>query len=189
MNLPNILTLSRFFLTFVFVFFIFQKGLTATMLAAVFFAVASLTDFYDGYLAKKHNLTSDFGKIMDPIADKFLILAAFFVFVKMGLLNGTMFILIFWREVLVTLLRLYAMGQGKVIAAEKAGKCKTVAQLFVIALVLLYLILNQLNLGADWSQSAGLFLSIINIFMGLAVALTIFSGLSYFWQNRGLMRL
>src|SRR3989338_10975534 len=96
-NLPNILTVLRMILALVFVVLMTQRGLTAMILAAVVFLIASLTDFYDGYLAKKKNLISNFGAIMDPIADKFLILIAFFIFVQMRIIPGWMFLLIFLR--------------------------------------------------------------------------------------------
>src|SRR3972149_6492846 len=128
MNLPNALTISRIVLTFLFIFFICSAGLISKFIAAVLFLIASLTDFYDGYYAKKYQLTSDFGKIMDPIADKVLVLAAFFVFTHMRLIPVWMFALIFIREVLITGWRLAAVLTGEVLAAEKAGKIKTVSQ-------------------------------------------------------------
>src|SRR3989344_8523821 len=113
MSLPNRLTIARIFLTFVFVFFAFQTGLPSKIIALVVFLLASLTDFYDGYYAKKYNLVSDFGKLMDPIADKFLILTAFFTFTVLHFIQAWMFVLILVREAGGTLIRLRALRRGK----------------------------------------------------------------------------
>ena len=187
MNLPNKLTLSRILLTFLFIFFILQKGLIALILATLVFFVAALTDYYDGYFAKKHNMISDFGKLMDPIADKFLILVAFFIFVHMHIIPLWMFLVILGREVLVTGLRIYAISKGKVIAAERAGKYKTVSQTVVIAVILLFLILNQFNLSAHWAHIGIVQRKIIYILLITTIALTLTSGLSYVWNKRELI--
>ena len=117
-RLPNILTVLRIVLAVFFVIFITQESLTGVVTAAVIFFLASLTDYYDGYFAKKHKVFSNFGVIMDPIADKFLILAAFFIFMQMELVPEWMFLIIFVREVVVTGSRLMAMRKGRVIAAD-----------------------------------------------------------------------
>jgi len=172
-------------LALVFVVLMTQRGLTAMILAAVVFLIASLTDFYDGYLAKKKNLISNFGAIMDPIADKFLILIAFFIFVQMRIIPGWMFLLIFLREVLVTASRLKALRKGRVLSAEKAGKWKTVSQIAVIYLILLFIVLRETNYFLSWSDqilqgwSWG-----IHLVMLVTVFLTVFSGLSYFRNYR-----
>ena len=86
MNLPNILTVSRILLTIFFIKFLLKSGFSSSVIAAAIFTVASLTDYLDGYIAKKRNLISNFGKIMDPIADKFLVLSAFFVFMRLDII-------------------------------------------------------------------------------------------------------
>lgn len=185
MSLPNQLTISRIVLTLVFVFFIFQAGVAAKIIAAVIFLVASWTDFYDGYYAKKHNLITNFGKIMDPIADKLLILAAFFAFMTMHIVALWMFMVIFIREVVVTVIRLYAMSRGKVLPAEQAGKIKTVLQFTAILLILFFLILAETTFQGHWPR-----LFVIQLFQGIyalmliVVALTLFSGISFLWNNR-----
>lgn len=185
MNLPNILTLSRFFWAIVFMVLLYQNSLASTVLAAVVFTVAALTDLLDGYIAKKKGLVTDFGKIMDPVADKFLILIAFLVFVQMGVLQAWMVVLIFIREVAVTVSRIARLRRGQVIAAEKAGKIKTVFQILSVSVVLIFLILEKSSYAQSWSQSVengwGL---IINILMFITVALTVNSGLSYFLNAR-----
>ncbi len=185
MNLPNRLTVARIFLTFAFLFFAFQAGIASKVIAAVIFLLASLTDFYDGYYAKKYHLISDFGKIMDPIADKFLVLTAFFVFVAMHLIQAWMFVAIFAREVIVTFIRLCAMRRGKVLAAEQAGKVKTVLQIVAISIILIFMVFTEMDLSGDWSARLGRFHQwAIGPLMLAVVAVTLYSGISFLWNNR-----
>ena len=107
MNIANKLTISRIFLTFVFMFFMSVGGLWAKVLALVIFIIAALTDLFDGMIAQKKNMVTDFGRLMDPIADKILVLAAFAVFVQMQLVDAWMFVIIVSREILITSLRLF----------------------------------------------------------------------------------
>lgn len=188
MILPNRLTIARIVLTFAFVFFAFQRGVTLKIIAAAVFLLASLTDFFDGYYARKYNLISDFGKLMDPIADKFLILTAFFIFMVMHLVQGWMFTLILAREAGVTLVRLRAMRRGKVLAAERAGKIKTVLQTGAIFIILFFLILKEGARQFDWSEWFEIVSTPlcggIYILMLVVVAVTLFSGASFLWNNR-----
>ena len=150
MNLPNILTLSRIVFAIVLVFLLEESSSTGNILAAIVFAIASLTDFCDGYLAKKRGLVSNFGKIMDPIADKILLLSTFGVLAHIGIIAWWMFIVIAIREILVTVSRLLAMRQGQVLAAERAGKIKTVIQIIAVSAILLYLIARQSEYCSSW---------------------------------------
>ena len=183
-HLPNYLTAARFLLTFAFIFCLTLTGLIPAVLATALFMLASWTDYYDGYYAKKYNLISNFGKIMDPIADKFLSLPAFFIFARLYLIPYWMFYLIFAREVIVTASRLKAVGKGTVLAAEKAGKLKTLSQLFVIWIILLFRVFQESG-GAMLPQSFRQGWAIaITAFMLFTVFLTVVSGISYFWNNR-----
>src|SRR5665213_527043 len=110
MNLPNVLTISRMVLAIVLIFLLEQNSWTGNLLAVIVFAIASFTDFCDGHLARTRGMASDFGKIMDPIADKVLILSVFGVLAHMGIIAWWMFIVIAIREVLVTVSRLLAMS-------------------------------------------------------------------------------
>ena len=142
MNLPNQLTVSRIILTFIFVYYISRTGLEPMIIAAVIFTLAAITDYYDGYVAKRFNLISDFGKLMDPIADKFLVLAAFVAFVRMQIVDDWMVVVILGREIIITGLRVYALTKGKVLAAERGGKHKTVSQMVAIFTILFFIILK-----------------------------------------------
>jgi len=190
MNIANLLTFSRIFLAVVFFILMQLSGIWPVILAGFFFVIATLTDYYDGYFAKKYNQTSDFGKIMDPIADKFLILTAFFVFVKMGLVMGWMFVLIFLRETILTGYRLAAVTKGHILAAEKAGKLKTAFQMATVLVILLFVFLKRLDLFAPWdATSLQTFLDFGNmtilVLMTVVLGLTLYSGALYLWNNRG----
>ena len=186
MNIANKLTMLRIVLTFVFMFFLFVHGLWAKVIAFAIFIFAALSDYFDGRIAQKHNMVTDFGKLMDPIADKVLVLAAFAVFVQMQLIEAWMFVLIIFREILITSLRLFALNKGKVLSAAKAGKHKTVSQMSVIFLILSFIVLKETMLtffawSPGWEE---FFRHGIYILMLITVGLTLYSGLSYLWDNR-----
>ena len=186
MNLPNILTISRIFLTFIFVAVLLRDGIEAKIIAAVIFAIASLTDLLDGYFAKKRKQVTDFGKLMDPIADKFLTLAAFFVFARMNVIAFWMFALVAGREIVVTIFRLVAKKRkGAALAAERGGKYKTVFQIVTIGVILLFLILRESEWAANWPSSLFYqWYTAIDILMLITIILTLTSGSLYLWKNR-----
>ena len=124
MNLANRITLLRIVFTFVFMFFLSCQGFLAKLASLAIFIFAALSDFIDGRIAKKKNIVTDFGKLMDPIADKILVLAAFAAFVQMQLIEAWMFVIIISREILITSLRLFALNKGRVLSASRAGKHK-----------------------------------------------------------------
>jgi CDP-diacylglycerol---glycerol-3-phosphate 3-phosphatidyltransferase len=185
MNLPNALTMSRFVWTVIFIYLVLQNSFRSTVAAALVFALASITDLLDGYLAKKKNQITDFGKIMDPIADKFMILAAFIVFSYLGVLQPWMVVLVFMREISVTVSRLVRMSRGQVIAAEKAGKIKTCFQIGTIGVILLFLVLEKSNYSRQWSSGVESgWIAVIQMLMFITVILTVNSGVSYFLNLR-----
>lgn len=188
MNLPNKLTVSRIILVFVFMAFLFMHGVLAKTLALVAFLVASLTDFLDGYIAKKNNMVTDFGKLMDPIADKILVLAAFLAFVEMELVPAWMVVIIIFREAAVTGLRILALTKGKVISADEGGKNKMVSQVFSILAILLFIIFREAGIKAFnfWNEATErTFKDAIFILMLITTFLTFISGVSYLISNKG----
>jgi len=186
--LPNILTVTRIFLTVGFILCFFQPQVGSIALASALFILASITDFYDGYFAKKYKCASNFGKIMDPIADKFLTLTAFLVFVLMGVFPLWIFYVIFVRELFVTGTRLFAIRKGKYIAAEKAGKLKTVLQIILVLLILGFLMAQAGDLPFSWmAQGMPFWQSLIYIVLTLTLAVTVISGVSYLWNNRKIL--
>lgn len=178
MNLPNVLTLSRIVFAAILVILLEENTLMGNIGAVVVFTIASITDYYDGYFAKTKGLISNFGKIMDPIADKILILSVFAVFAHLNIIPWWMVIVIAIREIAVTISRLLAMQKGLVLAAEKAGKIKTVAQIMAISFILLYLVASQ---GAAWfGQVQKIWQSLDLALMLVVVGLTVYSGIDYF---------
>jgi CDP-diacylglycerol--glycerol-3-phosphate 3-phosphatidyltransferase len=156
------------------------------VLSLLIFIFAALSDFFDGRIAHKKNMVTDFGKLMDPIADKILVLAAFTAFVQMQLIDAWMFVIIIAREILITSLRLFALNKGKVLSASKVGKHKTLSQMAVIFAILGFIVLKETMLTFfTWNPSwESLFRQAIYMLMLLTVALTLYSGLSYLWENR-----
>lgn len=181
MNLPNLLTVFRIILAIIFIYLFPQSGLMPIILGIVVFTVASLTDCLDGYLARKHNLITPFGKIMDPIADKLLILSAFFMFMQAHIITAWVFIVIAAREVIVTVLRLRVMHKGAALAAEKAGKLKTVLQIVAVYLIMIYILCVQMNIGAEAYE---MMMNGIQGMMLLVVGITLWSGISFLVNNR-----
>jgi CDP-diacylglycerol---glycerol-3-phosphate 3-phosphatidyltransferase len=186
MNIANKLTMLRIVLTFVFMFFLFCHGLIFKVLSLVLFIIAALSDFFDGLIAQKRNMITDFGRLMDPIADKILVLAAFAAFVQMQLIEAWMFVIIVSREILITSLRLFALNKGKVLSAARAGKHKTVSQMLVIFLILVFIVIKEVMLVYfTWNPAwETIFRQTIYILMLLTVGLTLYSGFSYLWENR-----
>lgn len=183
MNLPNKLTISRILLTFVFMFFLFSKGIYAKSFALAVFVIASFTDYYDGYLARKAGQVTNLGKILDPIADKVLTLAAFLAFVQLGLAEAWMVVIIITREFFVTGVRLVACGRRVVLAAEQGGKHKTASQVAAIFLMLVFLTVKEVMAGG-WNPALELwFRRVIFYIMSVVVILTLTSAASFVKKN------
>jgi CDP-diacylglycerol--glycerol-3-phosphate 3-phosphatidyltransferase len=171
--------------------FLFLEGLGPRIIAFCLFSLASLTDIYDGRIARKYNLVSSFGKLMDPIADKILVLGAFLAFVQMQLIPAWMVIIIILRESFITGLRLISLRQGKVLAAEEAGKHKTVSQMFTIFIILLFLIFKEIMVNSSlWTRRIEFYSFCgIMVLMTITLVLTVISGLSFTFKNKYLLRL
>lgn len=186
MNLPNLLTLSRIPLLFVIVGLLYAIELPfVSTLALLVFIAASITDFLDGYYARKLNIVSNFGKLMDALTDKILIVGLFIALLSFGILPHwtlVLLLLVVCREFLITGLRLVAAANGQILAAEKSGKQKTVSQIISVICLLLAefvrydltrVVSADLSAVADWVDFAGLF------FFCVAAVLTIYSGTKY----------
>lgn len=173
MNLPNKLTLLRIIAIPVFiVVLMMEHRYTATII----FIAAALTDMLDGHIARKYDLVTNFGKLMDPLADKLLVMSALLCLVELGEVAGWMVIVILAREFAVTGLRQVAAAEGIVIAAGVTGKIKTITQMIAIPLLLLN----------NWPcKYIGLPLD--QIFLWIAVVMTIISGVEYIVKNKQLL--
>lgn len=188
MNLPNKLTISRIMMTVLFLIVLFVEFSFHYTVALVLFVAASITDILDGTIARKRRLITDFGKLMDPLADKMLICSAFIAFIELEWMPAWMVIVIVARELAITGLRLLAASKNIVLAAEKQGKNKTITQ--VVAIIAL-LVTNSYG---DWGIVGSLFSFTIagqawawwvaEISKWAAVTLTATSGIYYLWKNR-----
>lgn len=170
---------------------IFSSGLVYKILALLVFILAALTDWFDGKIAKSKNLITDFGKIMDPIADKVLVLAAFLSFIQLQLVPAWMVMVIIARELIITSLRIFALSKGKVIAASKSGKHKTVSQMIAIFIILISIVFKEAmqNL-VFWRPLFERALNNINYTaMFMTTVFTIISGTSFIWCNRKLIKI
>ncbi|TQQ84161.1 CDP-diacylglycerol--glycerol-3-phosphate 3-phosphatidyltransferase [Peptacetobacter hominis] len=173
MNLPNKLTMFRVFLIPIFVIIMMLDMESKYLYACLVFIIASITDTLDGKIARKYNLVTDFGKFMDPLADKLLVISALICMIEVNLVPGWMVIIIVARELSVSILRAIAAADGTVIAAGKSGKRKTVTQMVAIVLLLL----GQYR-GNQTILMAG------TVFITVATLLTLYSGWEYLYGNR-----
>jgi CDP-diacylglycerol--glycerol-3-phosphate 3-phosphatidyltransferase len=191
MNLPNKLTLSRFVMTVAFLAAMFTDFRFHESLALLLFSGAGLTDYFDGKIARRDNLITNFGVLMDPLADKIMVCSAFIAFVGLSWIPAWMVVVIVARELAITGLRLLAASRHVVLAAEGYGKHKTISQIVAIIAILVY------HSYQDWG-GAGAMVFGFSLFgrpwiewfeplsIWTAVALTIISGTLYLWRNRHL---
>ena len=197
MNLPNKLTLTRILLVPVFMVFVSLTSLsgiadgsfqpTYYLIAGIFFAAASFTDFLDGHLARKWNMVTDFGKFADPLADKLLTTVAFIYMMRDGVCSPVVLCIILAREFAVSGLRMVAAGakDGKVIAANMWGKVKTVLQMLSIIFYFFGMSIASMSAtGAEQGVRQILVISISMVLCWLVAAVTAISGIKYLWDNR-----
>lgn len=194
MNLPNKITIARICMIPIMVIIPFINiegsfqifgGLSYTNLVTVIiFLIASLTDFLDGYIARKNNLVTTFGKFLDPIADKLLVISAMMMLVESGIIPAWIPIIIAAREFIVSGIRMLAAGEGNVIAASWLGKVKTVSQMVAIT----FAFIGNHNFFAFLTQELNGSVLIVNVLMSLgmlvAVVTTIWSGIDYFIKSK-----
>jgi len=191
MNLPNSITFGRVILTAIFVVCASWGGTAGLTIALIVFVLATISDWLDGYLARKLNLVTSLGKLMDPLADKILVASAFVFFTSVGLCPVWITTVIIGREFLVTGLRQIAVDKGEVISADKLGKWKTTLQLAFGITCLIWLILDSSGPHAGF----GSFLKSLSspdswLFLGFlwgALTLTLLSGLNYLKKSWNLL--
>jgi CDP-diacylglycerol---glycerol-3-phosphate 3-phosphatidyltransferase len=190
MNVPNKLTLSRFVLTGAFLAVLFTGFPYYETLSLLLFSAASLTDYFDGKIARRDNLITNFGILMDPLADKILVCSAFIAFVGQRWIPAWMAVIVVTRELAITGLRLLAASRNLVLAAERFGKHKTISQIVAIISVLVLHCYRQVGwaggifgvpiFGEPWV------VRFTSLSIWVAVVLTFTSGGIYLWRNRGL---
>ena len=176
MNTPNKLTVARMIMVpFLVVFLLTGWGGEANRyISLILFVAASITDWFDGYLARKNHLVTNFGKFMYPLADKLLVCSAMICMIELGRLPAWFVIIIIGREFIISGFRLIAAENGIVIAANYWGKFKTVSQMIMIILLILHFDLS-------------VFVILEQIFIWLSLALTVISLMTYIWQNRSVL--
>lgn len=206
MNLPNAITVARILVCPVIFALALSPDVTARYWAFVLFVIAAVSDLWDGYLARKHGLITDTGKLLDPIADKLLLVSTFIPFYLIGQREDVLSRVPYWgtfplwvllvilgREAVITIFRSYAARRGVVISAGKSGKYKAFIQnLFIGGLLLWYPLLRS-SLAGDWSGTFWngwrmFHQAWIGIMLAAAVFLTVFSMLDYFWSYRSVVR-
>jgi CDP-diacylglycerol---glycerol-3-phosphate 3-phosphatidyltransferase len=204
-TLPNIITVARIAACPIIFCLALESGVGAGFGAFVLFVVAGLSDVWDGYLARRYNLITDMGKLLDPIADKLLLVATFvpfFILSRRGIEAGLIpwigvmpvwvMIVIFGRELFITLFRSYAASRGVVIPAGKSGKRKALFQALFMGGLLLWYPLRALAesrgwdgfLWAGWSWFHGAWVAVT---LALAIVLTVYSMLDYLWSYRSVV--
>ena len=183
MNLPNKLTILRACMIPVFVVLALMTPFWAQLTAAIVFALASFTDYLDGHIARKHNLVTNFGKFMDPIADKLLVMSAFVVLVGQGRMPSWACIIVLGREFVISGFRLVAADAGRVIAAGPLGKIKTVTQM---AAVLLLLLLSPVTGDAPLLGEGGKVFA--DVVMYISTFFSLVSCVDYITRNRDCLK-
>ncbi len=176
MNTANKITLIRIAMIPIFLFFFLTSLVPySRYIAVLIFIIAAATDGVDGHIARKYNQITDFGKFIDPLADKILVVSALIGMVEYGMISSIAVIIIIAREFMVTGLRTVAVGSGKVIAAAFSGKLKTVIQIVVICVVITFYDLSLLFPSINLA---------LNICTWIMVAITLYSGIEYIVKNK-----
>ncbi len=191
MNLPNKLTASRFVLTVAFLIVMFSQVRFHETIALVLFCFAGVTDFLDGEIARRRKLITNFGILMDPLADKIMVCSAFIAFVGVNWLPAWMAVIVVARELAITGLRLLAASKNVVLAAEGYGKHKTISQITaIIAILVLHAYGDWGTFGEiifGWHLGGKSWVVLFSEFAKwLAILLTFTSGCLYLWRNRAL---
>ena len=172
MNLANKVTLFRVICIPLFIVFMYLDGLSMAWAALIVYVLASISDFVDGYIARKYNMITDFGKFVDPLADKMLVITAMLLFVELGRMPAWILALVITREFAVSGLRLIAVESGRVIAAGKSGKVKTASTMICNIIMLIPFFTNA---------------TIDMICIVVILITTLYSGIEYFIVNRDVM--
>lgn len=181
MNTPNKLTVLRILLIPFFVAFLLIEQIPLHYLwALLIFVIASITDLLDGKLARKNDLVTTFGKFLDPLADKLLVVSALICFIELKLAPSVVVLIIIAREFLVTGVRLLAAGNGKVIAAGFSGKVKTVSQM-VAVIVIMFM---QFLVSVNWLPQVFPTALVGDTLLWISAACTVYSGAQYVYGNR-----
>lgn len=192
MNLPNKLTVSRFILTIAFLAVMFSRVKFHMSIALVLFVAAAVSDYLDGEIARRRKLITNFGILMDPLADKIMVCSAFIAFVGLDWIPAWMVVVIVARELAITGMRLLAVSRNVVLAADGWGKQKTIFQ--IVAIIALFVLacygewgpVGRTIFGFHFPSQTPWIEWVAELSKWLAVALTFISGWLYLWRNRAI---
>ncbi len=190
MNIANKLTVLRIIMVPLFMLTLLFNNIPLHFFwALLIFSLASFTDYLDGQIARKHHMITDFGKFLDPLADKILVMAAFVSFVQLGFTGAAIVTIILFREFAVTSIRLVAAAKGEVVAANMWGKAKTVIQMVSIIAILAMQAFLEIAAGkyitlSNAADLGDIFYTIGSVLMWLSALISLISGGVYIWQNR-----
>ncbi len=179
MNIANRITITRIMMIPLYMALMYWNRPWTMIVAGIVFILASVTDTLDGYVARKHNMVTDLGKFLDPLADKLLVLTALIIFLNFGRIAAWTVVIIVARELIVTSFRCVAASKNKVLAADIYGKLKTIFQLIAISCM------HFEGMIQNWHPQLGTYFSLlVNILYYISVALTIYSGFHYLIKNK-----
>ena len=189
MNLPNILTVGRILVTPLFIILLFYDHPYAKSWALFIFVAAMLTDIFDGYYARRYNLVTDYGRFLDPLADKIMVLSALISFAVMNVVPYWMVSLIIFRDVFITGLRMAMSSKNKTMVTSKIAKRKTLSQVLIIIFILFNIGFNSLSIS--WIEEMILFsrqYELVYYLTLLVTSFTVLTGFVYLYTNRSVIR-
>ena len=189
MNLPNVLTIFRVILTPFFIYLLFSSSMYSNLYALIIFILASVTDAFDGYYARKYNIETEFGNFLDPLADKILVSSAFISFYLLDLIELWMVVVILSRDFFITFLRIVMKKNGQSLKTSRIAKSKTAVQLILIIFILIFLALEKME--ASMFSLFGNIISEYNIVYNATFIVSIFTfytGFRYFQNNYDIIK-
>ena len=189
MNLPNALTIFRVILTPFFIYLLFSSSMYSNLYALIIFILASVTDAFDGYYARKYNIETEFGNFLDPLADKILVSSAFISFYLLDLIELWMVVVILSRDFFITLLRIVMKKNGQSLKTSRIAKSKTAVQLILIIFILIFLALEKME--ASMFSLFGNIILEYNIVYNATFIVSIFTfytGFRYFQNNYDIIK-
>lgn len=183
-NLPNLLTISRIIATPMFLWMLFAADARWNAAAVVVFALASLTDLYDGRLARARDCVTEFGRFMDPLADKILVTSALIAFALLRVVHTWLVVPIVVRDIVITGMRMYGLYQGRMMETSRLAKWKTSVQLGAVGIILLLLGASDVSLHYGWGLDATAWIPwVSNVLMSVVLLLTLMTGFHYFFRT------
>ena len=189
MNLPNALTIFRVILTPFFIYLLFSSSMYSNLYALIIFILASVTDAFDGYYARKYNIETEFGNFLDPLADKILVSSAFISFYLLDLIELWMVVVILSRDFFITFLRIVMKKNGQSLKTSRIAKSKTAIQLILIIFILIFLALEKME-ASMFSLFSNIILefNIVHNATFIVSIFTFYTGFRYFQNNYDIIK-